>query len=113
MSGGRYAPATCPKCRGPLAYGHATATNIFSGLCSGIFKVSGIRYQVLGVRCWLIHLVEKTLRLSIIYDPCNFGTPSSIVHRPDHRPPITDPRSPTPIVYSAPVHRCTAPSLCP
>src|SRR6266699_2861649 len=31
MSDGTPGPATCPRCRGPLAYGQATATKIFCG----------------------------------------------------------------------------------
>src|SRR5437660_10428833 len=31
MSDGTPGPATWPRCRGPLAYGHATATRIFFG----------------------------------------------------------------------------------
>src|SRR3954471_24690582 len=31
MSDGTPGPATCPRCRGPLAYGQATATRIFFG----------------------------------------------------------------------------------
>jgi hypothetical protein len=36
ISGGKYAPAMCPRWRGPLAYGHATATSIFSGFVLGM-----------------------------------------------------------------------------
>src|SRR5215207_7412576 len=36
MSGGTYAPAACPKCRGPLAYGHATPTRMYSGSLASI-----------------------------------------------------------------------------
>src|SRR5215218_9389789 len=30
MSGGTYAPAACPRCRGPLAYGQATPTRMYA-----------------------------------------------------------------------------------
>src|SRR5919201_6431749 len=33
MSAGTAKPTTCPRCLGPLAYGHAGATRIFLGSC--------------------------------------------------------------------------------
>src|ERR687888_1036695 len=33
MSAGTANPTTCPRCLGPLAYGHAGATRIFLGSC--------------------------------------------------------------------------------